>query len=165
MKSTFTLNVFVAQALETLSIDLPKLVNAVQASLGSARLVDEQVKRGNVKTVKDDEGTKGADFTFTEGKTNKYRGKTDKPAQFARWQDNLGTFFKKYGYPSAKLDAAIIPDGLKAWLVEKFTLETPETAPDNVPAPETPPANRGNGKARNKGDVKPNVPAATPPAA
>lgn len=159
MKSTFTLNTHIATAL--VSYDLPKLINAVQASLNSAELTEEgESRRGNVKLVKSTEGVKAGAFTFSETSTDKYRGKTDAPARFARWHDSMATVFKKAGEPSGELTAAIVPAGLKVWLDEKFSLAAKaEVKPT------------GNGarriarrNARRNGEVKPNIPTPSVPA-
>lgn len=155
MKSTFTLNTHIATALN--GYDLPKLINAIQASLNSAVETKEESRRGNVKLVsamEDGEKIKNGAFRFNESTSTQYTGKTDAPARFARWHDSIATVFKKAGEPSGQLTVAIVPAGLKVWLDDKFTL---------VPAPETPAENTGNGKPR-KGGIK-SVPAPAAPTA
>lgn len=124
MKSVFTLNTHVEHALKAGRYDTTKLVNAVQASLNSAtRTESGAVKRGNVKLI-----SKEAEFAFTETNTDKYLGKTDAPARFARWHDAQARLFKVCGEPSGEITADVIPAGLRTWLNDKFSL-------DKAPAP------------------------------
>lgn len=161
MKSVFTLNSYVFTMLESAPYDVPKLVNAVQASLNSAVGTEGEAKRGAVKLVGatvDGSKVKGAGFKFNESLPIAYVGKTDAPARFAQWHDAIARLFKVTGSPSGELSTAILPISLKVWLDDKFSL---------APAPETPaaPAPTGNGKGRRNGDVKPTVPAPAAPTA
>jgi len=141
MKSVFTLNSHVDRMLKTAKYDTAKLVNAIQASLNSASQVDETNKRGNVNLV-----AKGIEFQFTEGSNAKYRGKTDAPARFAQWHDDIAKTFKRNGDPSGELTPDIIPASSRSWLDDKFSLNAPVVPAkgkrngdiDKVPAPAVP---------------------------
>lgn len=119
MKSVFTLNTHIEGALSVARINVEQLVNAVQASLNSASQTKEENRRGNVKLVKADDGTRGGDFRFSESSTTQYTGRTDNPAKFARWHDAQARVFKVCGEPEGfTVDA--IPASLFAWVNDKF---------------------------------------------
>jgi hypothetical protein len=103
--------------LEAAQYDTAKLVNAVQASLNSAKQTEEKSSRGNVKLV-----SKEVDFRFTESTQAQYLGKTDAPAKFARWHDSMARHFKVCGEPSGELTVDVLPVSLKTWLDDKFSL-------------------------------------------
>ena len=138
MKSTFTLNPFIDRMLAEAKYDTVKLINAVQASLNSATVTDDDSKRGDVKLV-----SKETLARFNESTLTKFELKTDAPTRFARWHDATARVFKVCGEPSDELTVAVLPVSLKTWLDKKFSTVPEPTV--TIPALGNVKLHRGNG--------------------
>jgi hypothetical protein len=148
MKSSFNHPAFVSRMLLAAGYNEANILRAVKGSLGAATPVGEaEVKRGNIRDAK---GSKGAEYTFGETENQKYIGKQDAPARWAKYCDALAAFAKKQGEPSGELTPAILPESHLIWLStflpkpEVVQLTPSEAATPVAATPEVKP--KGNGK-------------------
>lgn len=144
MKTTFIHHAHFARMLTASGLDEPKIKNAVQSTLNSAGIVDgsEAHKRGNVKGV-----SKDVEFEFNETSQIKYRGKSDAPANWAKYHDAQVAVWKKHGEPSGELTLDSIPVIHRDWLVLKCAIANGKTATEGkTDKPQVAPASvRKNG--------------------
>lgn len=158
MKTTFNIHGSFERCFIDANIDVPKLVNAIQANLGAAKPLnpDGENKRSAVRGVEKD-----VNLAFSENSKIDYRGKMDAAGKFATYHDAQCAVWKKHGEPAGELTIDALPVSQRDWLVLTFSLTAEQIAAKvaeqaakdaaqakltGEPTPQSPePAAKGNG--------------------